>query len=73
MHRTQINLTTFQYQFLSTESKKSGSSISELIRQLVQQQFQTSSKSKALRQEIIGIGKSKERDAGRNHDKYLYS
>lgn len=73
MHRTQIYITDLQHSFLLSEARRIKASLSELIRAFIQQRITTSSAVQLARKEIIGIGKSKERDVGRHHDKYLYS
>ena len=73
MHRTQLNITDFQYQFLLSESKKTGVSISELIRELLDEKIQPTAKVQALRKEMVGLAKSPKGDLSQNHDKYLYT
>ena len=73
MHRTQLNLTNFQYQFLLSESKKTGVSISELMRELLDEKIQPTAKVQSLRREMVGLAKSPKGDLSRHHDKYLYT
>ncbi len=72
MHRTQVYLTDLQYRVFLKEAKRLHSSLSELIRNIVHQRIVGNSRTYSDSKKIIGLGKSKSRDVGRNHDKYLY-
>jgi negative regulator of replication initiation len=75
MHRTQISLEKWQYQYVVERARQTQTSISDVIRRLVTQAAQA--QSSALRESdpvysIIGIGAGDGAPVSRDHDKYLY-
>lgn len=73
MHRTQISLEQEQYRLLGTEARRKGISISALIRNLVEEHFQSRKVPEADPLESVkGIGSGTGEAVGREHNRYLY-
>ncbi|MDA2939131.1 ribbon-helix-helix domain-containing protein [Acidobacteria bacterium AH-259-A15] len=72
MHRTQLLIEDWQYESLRSLAERRGSSISELVREMLQEYLTAGpSKPKNRLAEIRGIGRDP-RARGRDHDLYLY-
>lgn len=73
MHRTQILLQEEQYRILGLEAKRTGISVSALIRNLVDTHFRGRDNIREDSLEIIiGIGTGTGEAAGKNHNHLLY-
>ena len=75
MHRTQISLEKWQYQYLVDRARQTRSSISDVIRRLVTQAAQAQEPAQRDGDpifSIIGIGKGDGSPVSRDHDRYLY-
>ncbi len=74
MKQTNINLEEWQYQQLKELSEKEDKSISQIIRELIDEGLEL--KEDEIERdpifEIIGIGKGKGTKVARKHDKILY-
>ncbi|MFH0774947.1 MAG: hypothetical protein V2A53_05580 [bacterium] len=74
VHRTQICLEKWQYQFLRETAKERRCSIANILRELVNEKVNqriTIKKTDPLF-EIVGIGEGDGSSIARNHDDYLY-
>lgn len=75
MHRSQILLEKWQYEYLADEARRQGKSISELVRGWLTEWIE-SRRSHAQHDpffDIIGIGEGDGSPVGQEHDKYLYT
>ena len=73
MHRTQIQLEERQYRYLKAMSRRSGKSISALLRELVDDRIREQNESgKDSLLEIVGMAEGPEEATARHHDDYLY-
>jgi hypothetical protein len=76
MHRSQILLEEWQYQYLSDEARRKGKSISQIVRQLVTEWIE-SHRAEARAGDpifdIIGMVSSGDGRLAEEHDKYIYS
>jgi predicted DNA-binding protein len=73
MVRTQISLTEEQHRFLKILSKESGRSLSELIRQAIEQMRKLESSQRKQAASILGQFKADKDDISSKHDEYLWS
>jgi hypothetical protein len=76
MHRSQILLEQWQYEYLADEARRQGKSISELVRGWLTEWF-ASRHSGAPEHDpffdIIGIVASGDGHVAENHDQYIYT
>lgn len=75
MHRAQVLLESWQYDYLKTEARRLGVSISRLLRDLISQWVETRAQQTVAQDpimDIIGIGAGDGSGVGRDHDRYLY-
>jgi hypothetical protein len=72
MHRTQISLEEGQYKRLMQEARQLGISLSELLRRMIDSQFEKTPPPEDPLSAIDGIGKGDGQPVGRQHNKYLY-
>lgn len=73
MHRTQISLEQEQYRLLGIEATRLGISLSALIRNLVDEHFQTGGGPlEDPLDAVTGIGSGTGDPVGREHNRYLY-
>ncbi len=73
MHRTQIQLEERQYRYLKARARRSGKSISALLREFVDDQIRTQEKrGNDPLLEIIGMAEGSADATARHHDDYLY-
>ncbi|HHB12408.1 MAG TPA: hypothetical protein ENK62_04340 [Chromatiales bacterium] len=72
MHRTQIQLEEYQYRFLKAQAKRSGKSISALLRELVDHQIRQSTGESDPLLEIVGLAEGPDEATARDHDRHLY-
>ena len=75
MHRTQIQLEQWQYQYLVEKAHQTRSSISDVIRRLITQAAHAQAPAERGSDpifSIIGIGKGDGSPVSRDHDRYLY-
>ncbi len=74
MHRTQISLEPEQHRRLSEEARRTGISMSALIRQLIDAYFdRTEPETDDPLESIVGIGSGTGEPVSHTHDRYLYS
>ena len=72
MHRTQIYLKEEEYDVLKREAFNKNCSISEVLRNVVDNKFLVKPKVTADRLNgIVGLFKDGKKDVSKNHDKYL--
>lgn len=69
LKRTQIYLEPEQHSLLKREAERRGISLSELIRRLIGQHFETNHSGETT--SIVGLGESGKSDIAENHDRYL--
>ena len=73
MHRTQIQLEERQYRYLKAKARRSGKSISALLREFVDDQIRAQEKrGNDPLLEIIGMAEGPADATARHHDDYLY-
>jgi hypothetical protein len=72
MHWTQISLEERQYERLMREAKRLRISLSELLRRMIDQQFQQLPEPKDPLDAITGMGEGDGRPVGREHNRFLY-
>ncbi|WP_287963481.1 ribbon-helix-helix protein, CopG family [Alcanivorax sp.] len=73
MHRTQIQLEERQYRYLKAKARRSGKSISALLRELVDDQIREQDKrGNDSLLEIVGMAEGPADSTARRHDDYLY-
>ena len=70
MHRTQVIIEQWQYEYLKSASEEKGKSISELIREMITSSIDKDSPSGSLSL-ICGLGEDHD-GFGKDHDKLLY-
>lgn len=70
LKRTQIQLEKWQHEKLRRRAEEEGVSMSKLLRELLDREFESGDGSKRLRQ-IRGVG-SDEEVSGKSHDEVLY-
>jgi len=70
LKRTQIQLEKWQHEKLRRRAEEEGMSMSELLRDLLDKEFESGDRLKRLRR-IRGIG-SDEEVSGKDHDQVLY-
>lgn len=70
MHRTQVIIEKWQYEYLKNTSEEKGKSISELIREMITSSIDKDSPGGSLNS-ICGLGEDYD-GYGRDHDKLLY-
>lgn len=71
MHRTQIIIEEWQYEYLKGTSEEKGKSISELIREMITSSIDRNSPGGSLKS-ICGVGEDTN-GYGRDHDNLLYN
>lgn len=69
LKRTQIYLEPEQHSLLKREAERRGIPLSELIRRLVGEHFETNRSGETT--SIVGLGKSGKSDIAEKHDLYL--
>ena len=69
LHRTQLLLENWHYEYLKNTAEKEDKSISEILREVLSKYI--GSPSKEHLEEIAGIGADEE-VSGRDHDRWLY-
>jgi hypothetical protein len=76
MHRSQILLEEWQYQYLRDEARREGKSISQIVRELITERME-SRRGEALQDDpffdIIGMVSSGDGRVAEEHDKYIYT
>ena len=75
MHRTQISLEKWQYQYLVEQACRTQTSISDVIRRLITQEASTQPPGDRRTDsifDIIGIAEGDGTRGGREHDRHLY-
>ena len=74
MRQTNISLEEWQYQQLKELADKEGKSISQLIRELIEEKFKLEEEEieKDPIFEIIGLGRGEGTGVAREHDRILY-
>ena len=76
MHRSQILLEEWQYQYLSDKAKREGKSISQLVRELLTEWIE-SHRAESWEGDpffdIIGMVSSGDGRIAEEHDKYIYT
>ena len=76
MHRSQILLEEWQYQYLNDKARREGKSISQLVRELITERIETN-RTEAWEDDpfldIIGMVSSGDGRVAEEHDKYIYS
>lgn len=72
MHRTQISLEEKQYAFLLQSSRRQGISISELIRQLIEEYRLSQLVENDPLTALAGIAEGDGQAGGRDHDCFLH-
>lgn len=74
LHRAQILLTRLQYRYLRTRAKREGSSVSAIVRDLIQAEIEDQRQALAEDPfwEIVGMVAGGDPDAGLAHDHYIY-
>ncbi len=75
MHRTQISLEKWQYQYLIEQARQTRTSISSVIRQMITKEIATSVPPRSDDDplfSIIGMVQGDGQPVGRDHDRYLY-
>lgn len=74
MTRTQILLDEAQYRWLTTQARRQHTSLSGLLRRLIDAQRTAQSRSRrddpVFR--LIGLARDRARDVAEHHDRYLY-
>ena len=74
MHRAQILLTLPQHRYLKGRSEREGSSVSAIVRELIQMEM--ASRRQAIQDdpfwEIVGMVAGDDPDAGVEHNHYVY-
>ncbi len=73
MHRTQIQLEERQYRYLKAKARRSGKSISALLRELVDEQIRGQDRDgNDPLLEIVGMAEGPADSTARHHDDHLY-
>ncbi len=73
MHRTQIQLEERQYRYLKAKARRSGKSISALLRELVDEQIREQDRDGVdPLLEIVGMAEGSAGSTARHHDDHLY-
>lgn len=72
MHRTQILLEEQQYRFLQAVAKRSGKSMSAILRDVVNMHMREQPHADDSLWDIVGMADGDEGTTARDHDKYLY-
>lgn len=76
MHRSQILLEEWQYQYLSDKARREGKSISQIVRELIAERIE-SRRAGTLGDDpffrIIGMVSSGDGHIAEEHDKYIYT
>lgn len=73
MHRTQIQIEERQYRFLRDMARRNGTSISAVLRELIDHRIQAQPREDDPLQGIIGMADGPQGDTARKHDRFLYS
>ncbi|ODS31237.1 MAG: hypothetical protein SCARUB_03631 [Candidatus Scalindua rubra] len=71
MHRTQLIIEDWQYEYLRDLSDEKGKSISEIVREMISSFIEEEISGSAL-SDICGIGEDEE-GSGKDHNKLLYN
>jgi metal-responsive CopG/Arc/MetJ family transcriptional regulator len=71
LHRTQIMLEKWHYEYLKNTAERQDKSLSEIIRNILSQYINESDSAQSRLKEIAGIGVDEEA-CGRDHDRWLY-
>ncbi len=74
MKRTNISIKKWQYEYLRERAEREDKSMSELIRNLIEQSAKKEQKQQGTDaiHDVVGIGSSGESDIARDHDQTLY-
>lgn len=73
MHKTQLYLDEFRYQYLSDLAKKKKTSIAQIVRDLIDTQIQKRAKeTDDPLSKVIGIGKGDGQAVAEHYEDYLY-
>jgi hypothetical protein len=70
MHRTQLLIEDWQYEYLKSISEEQGKSISEIVREIIAAFIEEGTSGESL-SAICGLGEDSE-GYGRDHDRLLY-
>ncbi len=76
MHRSQILLEEWQYQYLSDKARQEGKSISHIVRELISEWIESRSAETWEDDpffDIIGMVSSGDGQVAEEHDKYIYT
>jgi len=74
MHRSQIMLQETQYRFLVDEARRTGRSISAILRELIDRRMQSQRQSSLERDplwDMVGIARGGPGKVSEDHDRYL--
>lgn len=72
MHRTQIQLEERQYRFLKTRAKLNQSSMSALLREMIEEHILKARVGTDPLLELVGMAEGPDDSSARDHDKILY-
>jgi hypothetical protein len=76
MHRSQILLEEWQYEYLNDKARREGKSISQIVRELITERIETHHGETWEDDpffDIIGMASGDGSPVGRDHDKYIYT
>ena len=71
LHRTQLMLEEWHYEYLKNAAEREGKSLSEILRDILSKYIDERDSAQSHLREIAGIGADEEA-SGRDHDKWLY-
>ena len=74
MHRSQIMLEETQYRFLTDEARRTGQSISSILRELIDRRMQSQRQPSLKRDplwDMVGIARGGPGKVSEDHDRYL--
>jgi predicted DNA-binding ribbon-helix-helix protein len=75
MHRTQISLEADQYDLLMREARRRGVSLAAVVRTLIAEQLQGTSRAAKTKDRLAGLkglGEGDGQPVGRRHNEFLY-
>jgi Ribbon-helix-helix domain len=71
MHRTQISLEPEHYGFLTTEARRLGVSMAEVVRRILEDRMRDARQRDPFA-DLVGAGEGDGRFSGADHDRVLY-
>ena len=71
LHRTQVMLAEWHYEYLKNAAEREGKSLSEMLRNILSKYIDERDSARKHLKEIAGIGADEEA-SGRDHDRWLY-